>query len=401
MQLPNDEVGISDILGYRACPQEFAFGMRRHTILPERFQTYAAERDEPPEHENYFSAYGHCVHDLVEMVEATGCDHTVAIDAVWPQYQGFLEPDDLARLRSDLETYEGRRVQGFRLIGTELELRVPLFVHEGRQIYFRARIDVLYQHMTNSGFFYTRDYKSSRWPRSEAEVHKDLQQWCYNFAVHEVYPECAKLIQVYDQFRFGAIPTSKTPEQRAVIKDWLIRQIKAILADDTLKPKANDMCHFCPIMMDCQVTHRAADYWINRLGALAPEKKVGRKIVVQLTKEHAGYEVYAELLPRVKTAQKVMDRFIAAVEGDLKTMHQETREELGFELSRPRRLDYWDADAKRQLIAELGDDALHLMRVTKTDVEEFFGKDSDTAKWIIGLASKKESAPFVKARKAA
>lgn len=375
--------------------------MRRHTPLPERFQLFSGESDEPPEHESYASAYGHCVHDLVEMVETTGCDHTVAIDAVWPKYQHFLEPDDLDRLRHDLDTWEGRNVQGFRLVGAELELRVPLLIHNGRQIYFRGRIDALYQHITNPAFFYSRDYKSSRWPKSAADVHKDLQQWSYNWAIHEYYPECARLIQIYDQFRFGAIPTQKSPEQRDRLKDWLVRQVTAILNDDRLKPTANDMCHFCPIMMDCRVTHMAADYWVNRLAALAPEKKVGRKMVVQLTQEHAGYEVYAELLPRVKNASKVMERFIAAVEGDMKEMDQTTRESLGYELSSPRRLDTWDAEAKRQLIAELGDDAIHLMRVTKTDVEEFFGAGSDEAKRIINMATKRESAPFIKPLKRA
>jgi hypothetical protein len=375
--------------------------MRRHVPLPERFQLYAGEADEPPESESYATAYGHAAHEMVEMVEVTGCSHDVAVDSVWPKYQHWLDPDDLDRLRADLDTWEGRRVQGFRLIGTELELRVPLFVHDGRQIYFRGRIDALYQHLQNPAFFYSRDYKSSRWPKSEAEVHKDLQQWAYNWMVHEYFPECARLIQIYDQFRFGAIPTQKNDEQRKRIKDWLIRQVKAILADDRLKPTSNDMCHFCPILLDCRVTHQSGDYWVNRLGALAPEKKVGRKIQVQLTQEFAGYEIYAELLPRVKRAQKVMERFIAAVEGDLKEMDQETREALGFELSRPRRLDTWDADAKRQLLAEFGDDAVHLMRVTKTDVEEFFGADSDEARRIINMASKRETAPSLKQRKAA
>jgi len=399
LQLPNDEIGISDILGYRACPQEFAHGMRRHVPLPPRFQVFANEGDEPPENESYASAYGHCVHDLVEMVETSGCSHDTAIDAVWPSYQHWLDPDDLDRLRGDLMTWEGRQVQGFRLVGAELELRVPLLVHEGRQIYFRGRIDALYQHINNPTFFYSRDYKSSRWPKSEAEVHKDLQQWSYNWAIHEYYPECARLIQLYDQFRFGSIPTQKTPEQRVRLKDWLVRQVTAILNDDRLKPTANDMCHFCPILLDCRVTHMAADYWINRLGALAPEKKVGRKVVVQLTKEQTGYEVYAELLPRVKTAAKVMERFVAAVEGDLKEMDQSTRESLGYELSRPRRRDIWDADAKRQILAELGDDAVHLMRITKTDVEDFFGAGSDEAKRIIALATTRESAPSLKAIK--
>ena len=58
-------------------------------------------------------------------------------------------------------------------------------------------------------------------------------------------------------------------------------------------------------------------------------------------------------------------------------------------------------DAKRSMVAELGDDALQLMRVTKTDVEDFFGKESDEAKFILSLAHKRETAPSLKERKAA
>jgi hypothetical protein len=400
LQLPNNEIGISDILNYRQCPQQFAFGMRRHVELPERFALYPGERDEPPEHEGYASAYGHCVHDAVQMIEETGCADEFAIQETWKKHNHFLEPDDLERLKTDIATYHGRRVTGFRLIGAELELRVPLFVHRGVQIYFRCRIDTLYQHLQNPGYFYSRDYKSSRFPKSEEEVHKDIQQWSYNMAVHEVYPECQTLVQVYDQFRYGAIPTRKTAAQRQTIKEWLILQVTAILEDDTLAPKRNDMCHWCPIMMDCRETHRSADYWINRLGALAPTKKEGRKLVMQLQPEVFGYETYTEMLPKVKDAMKVMERFVKTVEGDLKEMDEPTRAEHGYELGKPRRVDVWDAAAKRELYAELGDDFFQVVSFSKTEVEAFFGKGSREAEAIFARAEKKEHAPSLKRRAA-
>lgn len=395
MQLPNDEIGISDIIQYRACPQQFAFGMRRWTELPERFQLYPGERDNPPEAESYATAYGSCVHRVIQYVDETDCSDDDAIDQAWTEYQHWLEPDDLPRMARDLETWHARRVTGFRLVGAELEFRIPLFKWEGRWIYFRGKIDAVYQHLQNPSYFFTRDYKSSRWPKSEEEVHKDLQQWAYNFAIHEEFPECETLIQVYDQLRFGEIPTRKTPEQRKTIKVWLIRQITAILRDNILKPTMNDMCHFCDLVTDCRVTHRSVDYWKNRLAALAPEKKVGRKIVVQLT-EGIGFEEYTEVLAKMKVVAKMFERYISTVEGTLKEMPSDERELLGYTLGNPRRLDKWDTDALRRLHDELGDDFFHLIRMTKTDINAFFGEDSETAQRILAMSHKEETAQTLK-----
>lgn len=400
MKLPNNEIGISDILQYRACPQQFAFGMRRWTPLPERFQLYPGEKDAPPEAESYATAYGSCVHLAIQIVDETHCIDDDAIEQAWSVYQHWLEPSDLPRLFADLETWHHRQVEGFRLVGAELEFRIPLFKWEGEWIYFRGKIDAVYQHLQNPTYFFSRDYKSSRWPKSEEEVHADIQQWAYNFAIHEEYPECETLVQIYDQLRFGEIPTRKSPEQRKTIKAWLILQIKAILRDEILKPTMNDMCHFCELVTDCRVTHRATDYWKNRLAALAPEKKVGRKIVVQLT-EGIGFEEYTEVLAKVKTVSKMFERYIKAVEGALKEMPDDERKELGYELGSPRRLDEWSADAKRQIFAELGDDFFHVVRLTKTDLATFFGDTSPQYERIVSLAHKKETAQILKQIKAA
>lgn len=402
MQLPSNEVGISDILNYRECAQRFAFGMRRHVELPERFALFPGEKDEPPEHEGYYSAYGHASHEAIEVLEQTQCSPAEAVEAIWSRYQHFLEPEDVARLEIDCEVHLDRAVTGFRLIGTEVEIRVPLFIHEGVQIYFRGRVDELYQHIQNPGYWMSRDTKTARWPKKEGEVHKDPQQWSYNWGLHEFFPEIETLVQIYDQLRFGAIPTRKSPEQRQQIKRWLILQVKAMLADGVLKPTKNDMCHWCPLMMDCRVTHLSADYWVNRLAAMAPEKKDGRKIIVQLVKEHDGFDIYTDILPHVKNAQKVMERFIETVEGDLKAMPSERRAEFGYDLARPRNLDSWDTEAKRQLVDELGTETfIQLVRLTKKEIEEFFGADSDETKRIFAMASKKQTAPSLKRRKAA
>lgn len=403
MNLPGNQVGISDILNYRQCAQQFGFSMRRHTELPERFQLYPGEKDEPPEHESYASAYGHAVHDAIEIADNTFCTDDEAIEAIWHIYQHFLGPEDIKRMRDDLQTWRNRQYTGWRLVKTEIELRMPLFVHNGEMIYFRGRIDALYQHIDNPGVFMSRDYKSSRYPRTEAEIHADLQQWSYNALIHEAFPECEDLTQLYDQLRHGPpVPTRKNAQQRAEIKDWLVKQVKAILADNVLKPTRNDMCHFCPLMEDCRETHRSADWWINRLAVLAPEKKVGRKLVVQLTEEHTGFETYTDLLPRAKDAYKVLERFIKAVEAVLKEMPDERRDELGYDLTAGKRIDSFPPPALRAVRDLVGqEEFLHLVTITKGSVIEMFGEESEITKAILALAETKRAAGSIKRKRAA
>lgn len=398
-KLPSNEIGISDILAYRECPQRWVFDMRRHLPMPDRFKLEEGEKADPSGRESYAASYGSAIHDAIEVVENTQCSDEAAIDAVWPVWQHWLEPGDADRMKADLETYRTRSVTGYRLIGTELELRAPLFVHEGEVIYFRGRIDVLYQHLQNAGIYLSRDYKSSRWPKTEQEVREDPQQWAYNWLIHETHVDCQTLVQQYDQLRYGVIPVQKNDEQRGQIKAWLIRQVKAILADDLYKPKQNQWCYTCPLMPDCRVTHLSPDFWINRLGALAPEKKVGRKLVTELAVEHHGIETYTKLLPQVKNARKVMERFEEAVESVLKEMPDADRAELGYGLTKPAQIDTWDADAKRKLAAALGDDFFHLVSLSKKAVADFYGDGTPEYEAVVAQAVKKQQAPKLKAPK--
>jgi hypothetical protein len=397
MKLPNNEIGISDILDYRECPQRFALKMRRHSPLPERFQLYPNEKAE--QHRTFATVYGTAVHDAIEIIEREQVSDDEAISRVWAEHGNYLEPDDIERMKADLAVYRTRTETGYKLVGTEIEFRVPLFVHEGEQVYFRCRIDVMYQRIDNPGVFLMRDYKSGRMPKSEPDIHKDLQQWSYNWAAHEFMPEIETLVQIYDQLRFGAVPTRKSTQQREQIRNWIVKQVKAILEDELLKPKSNEWCHTCPIMPDCRITHLAPEFWVNRLGALAPERKVGRKLVVELTDEHAGFEVYVDVYKRAKLAVKVIERYIEAVEAVLKAMPQERRDEFGFELAKERAVDTFDAEALRRVQDIVGPDAVHLFRMSKKAVQDFFGEDSDEAKQILALAVKKHTAAPLKAQR--
>jgi hypothetical protein len=190
MKLPRNEVGISDVIAYRECAQRMSWGMRRHMELPERFAAFEGERDEPPESNNWTNAYGSCAHEALARIEEHDASDDEAIDYAWGLYGRYLDPEDLELLREDLERFRDRgQPQGYRVIAVEQDMRVPLFVHNGEQIYFRFKVDALYQHLQNDGLFLSRDYKATKWPKSRKQIEEDLQQWAYNFGLHERFPE--------------------------------------------------------------------------------------------------------------------------------------------------------------------------------------------------------------------
>lgn len=373
-KLPNNSIGVSDILAYRACPQRHAFSMRRHYELPERLQLEPGERDEPPESTNWTNAYGSAIHEAISLVER-GATHEDAIDAALRLYAIYLTPEDITLLREDLKTYERRHPQNAELVAAEQDMRVPLFVtDEGERIYFRFKLDVLFRLKDHPDVFIHRDYKSSAHRKTEAEVHSDPQMWSYNWGIHELWPECRQLFQEYDQLRFGVEKTTKNAAQRLEVKQWLIDQVKVILADETYKPHINDFCRWCPMIVTCRETRRATSYWRGRLGILAPMRKDGRKVKLELLAESEEIEdIIEHELPKMQQVRKHLQK----VEDELKSligeMSLEERERLGWRL-RDRHSKTITPDGLRELHAMLGDSFYHLINLPMTRLEEFVGK---------------------------
>jgi len=139
MNLPRNEIGITDVLEWRRCPARFAYGMRRHVELPKELQLEPGEKDNPTEATNENNAYGSCIHDAIGIVEREAVTDEEAISRAFPRYARWLNPEDADLLREDLKTYHRRRPLGVTLVASERDLRVPLFVHNGVQIYFRFK----------------------------------------------------------------------------------------------------------------------------------------------------------------------------------------------------------------------------------------------------------------------
>jgi hypothetical protein len=372
--LPNNEVGISDLLDYKECPRRFAFKMRRHRALPPHLATHEGQRDEPPEATNENNAYGSAIHRAIELTEQFYTDEQ-AVQIAFTEYQHWLDPEDLQLLKDDIAAYHERDYVGVRTVASEQDMRVPLFVHNGEQIYFRFKIDRLYQRLDNPAVFIMVDYKSSKWRKTAEEVHSDLQQWTYNFGAFEMFPEMEYLTQIYDQLRFGPLPTSKSPQQREQIRQWLIAEITAMLEDDLMEPTHNDWCPWCPVMMSCPVVERLSDWAIAVIQALAPEKKVGRKKVIELDVDH--FETYLELYPKAEAASKVLERFTKEVKETVKRAPSDRREDWDVKLQE-RSATIFTGEAKRNIHQMIGDDFYQVVNITKSGLEEFYGTDGDT-----------------------
>lgn len=380
MDLPNDSIGISDINAWRDCPRRMSFSMKRHTA-----------EGEPPE-AAIEHAYGSCIHDVFQAIEEKGLSDELAVQAAFDKWAWALEPDDLDQLKRDIQTYRERDFIGVRTLAVEQEFRVPLLEHEGRTIYFRFRLDRLYQRIDNAAVFLHVDYKSSKWRKTEAEVHKDTQMWAYNWAIHSFFPECSTLIQHYDQLRFGSITTRKSAEQREEIAEWLREQVRVILADEEvqesdglLKPRFNQWCPYCPLVGSCSVVDDLSDFARSTIAVLTPSKEDAAKVGLDAT----PFEDYIEKLAEVEGAEKTLEEFKTRVRDIIKKLPTSERERMGFKLS-GRNSDIFTPEAMREMHNMLGDEFYLLVGVTKKRLEELFDGDPRQAD-IKALARREET----------
>jgi ketosteroid isomerase-like protein len=370
VHLPDDSIGITDIISYRECPRRFSYGMKRHVGPGEQDPTMIGEAQ--IRGAAWARAYGSAIHDAIHRVEEGDSDEQ-AVQFAFNRWGRGLEPSDLALLHQDLEVYRSRDFPGTRIVASEEDARVPLMLYRGRQVYFRFKLDRLYERLDRPGSFIHVDYKSSRHAKSEKEVREDLQMWAYNWAIHEFWPECDDLVQIYEQLRYGQIPTRKTAAARAKIKEWLIAQTTAIIEDENFQPdgllpfQQNEWCEWCPIMESCGVIDQLTEFSLVEIAALAPVEKQGRRKVTRL--DSAPVEEYVERLAQVKSAVGVLKRYDDAVSSLLKEMPAERRGLLGYEL-RERSTTKFPPEALRAMHDALGDRFYEVAGVTKTAIEQ-------------------------------
>lgn len=377
MKLPGDSIGISDLLAYRSCPRRMSAAMKRHT------------GDEYPELTNASNAYGSAIHDAISLAE--DLDDDAAIQGAFKKWSAWLDPADVERMKGDLATYHDRDPSlGCRTVMNEGEVRVPLMEYGGRTIYFRARLDRLYQRLDNEGIFVHVDYKSSRWAKAQGEVDTDLQMWAYNWIIHEHFPECESLVQHYDQLRHGVVTTSKTDAQRLQIREWLQLAATAVLEDEEfgqdglLAPRMNKWCPWCPLKLDCPVARGEMTDFSRAMLDLVDVEREGRKTRIKLDADRLNE--YVSALPEIETAQRTLDGISKAIRAAIKEMPDSAREELGYGL-RERTLTRWGPQELEAVHGIVGEDFYSLVGLSKTSVDRLYGADSDQRTEIERLAT--------------
>lgn len=388
------QIGVTDILKWRECPARMEFGMRRH-----------AEGD-PPESWSPENAYGSAVHLCLKLLD-DGYPEEDCARAALREYRQWLEPRDLTQLHEDMGRYLERENVGVRTLLNESEISIPLFEHPAAgPVWFRARIDRVYQSLEEPTLLFHRDFKSSKWPRSHEEVAKDIQLWAYNWSIVawfvDLFPEFeeddVQLLQVYDQLNYGEIPTQKTPAQRQEIKRWLIEAISAIIDDEEAEPTFNEWCPWCPLKMDCPVVQYQLTDWARaKIAALMPReerlnkdgsvsKRPGRVML-----DPDEIEEYVEMLPMIHRAQAVLKTFEDEVRGTLVRMPDSELARLGKKkVERSKRV--FSTEAKRRIVEHVGlTRALMMFELSLEGVKRFYGGDKGAADQISELAEKQRS----------
>lgn len=386
MHLPEHAIGVTDILAYRDCPARFELGMRRHT-----------EAGEHPQAQGPNTAYGSAVHDAIAHIGEHDSSDEEAVQVAFDRYAKWLEPSDLDRMVQDLDTYRRRDYLGVRTVSIEREFRLPLFVHETEgPIYFRGRVDRLYQRLDNPSVFVVVDYKSSRYALSEQEVHSHLQVTGYDWAIREEYPECEELVIVIDQLRHGAIPTRRTHAQREGFKAWAERQIRAIINDTELAPTHNQWCPWCPLLESCGVIPQLTEYALDEIAVLAPAEKTGRRTEVRL--DPARFGRYTDELERVGQARRALERFEESVRGALREMPDARREELGYEIDQ-QNVDVFPPEAVRAAHEILGDDFYAAAGLTKAGLGRALTEEDERLELVLAMAERRPGRVLVKRRR--
>jgi hypothetical protein len=263
-------------------------------------------------------------------------------------------------------------------------------------VWFRFRLDRLYQRDDAPNRLIAVDYKSSKWIKTRAEVDKDLQMWAYNVGIHEVvadlYPELedVQLEQIYDQLRAGQEPTRKSAGQRQEMKKWMIAVVTAMLEDEELAPTYNQFCPWCPLKMDCPVVRdELTDYASARIALLAPRNPklktdgTESKVLLPPALDPARFNEYVAELPKVKRARQVLKAYEETVREALKLLPQaelaeyvSTEAPNGYRVTQRDRSKF-NAEGLRIAHEEMGDDFYEVASLSAEALKRFYGDEKD------------------------
>lgn len=350
-----------------------------------------------PESQSPAAAYGSCLHDVIEYVEDGHTDET-AVEMAWVRWGSLLDPEDLALLSDDLSKYRERDPQGVKTVLSEGEIRFYLCtLDDGRKVYFRGRIDRLYERLDRPGSFIHIDYKTSKWQKNQDECDEDLQMWAYNLALYEFFPEIEDLSQVYDQFRHGQVNLlPKTDDQREQMRQWLITQARIYFTrehdgeDGLAAPRFNEWCPWCALIMDCKIIPELSDWARGRI------KILGGDLPEDLESVTTPIDQYVEHFTDAQTAIKTLTVFVDGVKTLIKEVPASESARLDFSIYE-RKNNKYVPEAAAAIHERLGPRFYEMVTLPQKQLEAI--EDEDVRNWALGLAEKVPGARVVTKRR--
>ncbi len=158
------------------------------------------------------------------------------------------------------------------------------------------------------------------------------------------------------------------------MKQWLIDNVKIILRDETFKPKLNDWCAYCPLVVTCREPRRATAYTRGVLAMSAPLTKEGRKVKVEFIEDAMTIEeLIAKELPQMMRTRKHIEHVEKALKERIERMPEQERERLGWRLKERKSKDI-GRDGLRELHDHMGDTFYDLVKLSITSLEDLVGK---------------------------
>lgn len=255
MKIPKNTVSPSQLRTYgsadvRTEEQEADRG------CPRRWKAKYVDRVKETE-ASYALSYGSMFHRVMERIVSANVDpHEAILEAIEPD----ASVEMIDELLADLETYLARPasdVDDMAVLGTEVDLRIPLYVDpEHGQVFIRTIIDWIGIDPDDLGVIHVKDYKSNRSPISGSDLAGDVQMRTYAWAVKQVAARWTsvpdpRVIVHLDLVKFRDYVYEYTADQLDAWHTWAVAMTRTILRDEAALPVLNSNCSSCIVRHDC------------------------------------------------------------------------------------------------------------------------------------------------------
>jgi len=199
---------------------------------------------------------GRAIHGAIELIEQEAVSLDEALSRSWPAQLGPTGYDEALK---HLLEFLSRPDDGTHTIASEIELKVPLFEHDGQTVYAGGIVDRVALDLSLPNLLYVDDYKTSARPLPRSVMETWFQGRHYAFLVREnadlFLPDHGRIPQIEARIvltKHGySLPKRFTDYQLDVYREWLISLATQILGCDDPTPVLNPGCSYCDFQMEC------------------------------------------------------------------------------------------------------------------------------------------------------